>query len=66
MLWLNERPLYGLFVGIDYTTLGLEDQKSHYLIWSDMLGCCCLMNVDMCALIYIDIVISANLEIICM
>ena len=52
-------------MGIDYATLGLEDQESHCLIWSDMLGCY-LMNVDVCALIYIDIVISVNLEIICM
>ena len=31
-----------------------------------MLGCCFLMNVDTCLFKYIDIVISVNLEIICM
>ena len=31
-----------------------------------MFGCCCLMNVDICVFKYINIVISVNLEIICM
>ena len=51
---------------IDYATLGFEDQERHCLISSDILGCCCLMDVDMCAHMYIDIVINVNLEIICM
>ena len=39
-------------MGIDYAMLGLEDQDNHCLIWSDMLGDNCLINVDICVLIY--------------
>ena len=39
-------------MGIDYGTLGLEDQESHCLIWSDMLVGGCFINVDICVLIY--------------
>ena len=40
------------FVDIEYATFGLEDQESHCLILNDMLGCSCLINVDICMLIY--------------
>ena len=40
------------FVAKYYATLGLEDQESHCLILNDMLGGSCLINVDICVLIY--------------
>ena len=40
------------FVGIDYATLGLEDQERHCLVLSYTLGDSCLINVDICVLIY--------------
>ena len=40
------------FVGIDYATLGLKDQESHCLILNDMLASSCLINVDICVVIY--------------
>ena len=40
------------FVGIDYATLGLEDQESYCLILNDMFDGSCLINVDICVLIY--------------
>ena len=39
-------------MGMDYAMLGLKDQESHCLIWSDMLSGSCLKNVDICVLIY--------------
>ena len=39
-------------MGINYATLGLGDQESHCLIWSDMFSGSCLTNVDICVFIY--------------
>ena len=40
------------FMGIIYATIGLEGEGCYYLIGNNMLGNCCLMNVDICMLIY--------------
>ena len=40
------------FVDIGYATLGLEVQESHCLILNDLLGGSCVINVDICVLIY--------------
>ena len=40
------------FVGIIYSTIGLEGETCYYLIGNNMLDNCCLMNVDICILIY--------------
>ena len=38
--------------GLDYATFGLKDQESHCWILNDMLDASCLINVDICVLIY--------------
>ena len=53
----NSRAGLGLlvwivFVGVIYATIGLEGEGCYYLIGDNMLDNCCLMNVDMCMLIY--------------
>ena len=40
------------FVGIIYAIIGLEGEGCYYLISNNMLDNCCLMNVDICMLIY--------------
>ena len=54
ILWPVQEPVFGLvvlvwavFVGIIYATIGLE-----HLIGNNILDNCCLMNVDICMLIY--------------
>ena len=40
------------FVGIIYVIIGLEGERCYYLIGNNMLDNCCLMNLDICMLIY--------------
>ena len=42
----------GYFCGIIYATIGLEGEGRYYLIGNNMVDNCCLMNVDICMLIY--------------
>ena len=44
--------VWAIFVGILYATIGLEGEECYYLIGNNMLDNCCLMNVDICMLIY--------------
>ena len=44
--------LWVVFVGIIYATIGLEGEGCYYLIGNNILDNCCLMNVDICMLIY--------------
>ena len=44
--------VWAVFVGIIYATIGLEGEGCYYLIGNNMLDNCCLMNVDICMLIY--------------
>ena len=44
--------VWAVFVGIIYATIGLKDEGCYYLISNNMLDSCCLMNVDICMLIY--------------
>ena len=41
-----------VFVGILYATISLKGEGCYYLIGNNMLDRCCLMNVDICMLIY--------------
>ena len=54
---INSRASLGLlvwavFVGIIYARIGLEGEGCYYLIGDNMVDNCCLMNVDICMLIY--------------
>ena len=44
--------VWAVFLGIIYATIGLEGEGCYYLIGYNMLFNCCLMNVDLCMLIY--------------
>ena len=44
--------VWAVFVGIIYTTIGLEGEGYYYLIGNNMLDNCCLMNVDIGMHIY--------------
>ena len=44
--------VWAVFVGIIYVTIGLEGEGCYYLTGNYMLDNCCLMNVDICMLIY--------------
>ena len=44
--------VWAIFVGIIYATFGLEGEGCYYLIGNNMLDNYCLMNVDICMLIY--------------
>ena len=44
--------VWAVFMGIIYATIGLEGEGCYYLIGNNMLDNCCLMNVDICMLIY--------------
>ena len=44
--------VWAVFVGIIYATIGLEGEGCYYMIGNNMLDNCCLMNVDLCMLIY--------------
>ena len=39
-------------MGIIYAIIGFEGEGCYYLIGNNMLDNCCLMNVDICMLIY--------------
>ena len=41
-----------VFMGIIYAIISLEGEGCYYLIGNNMLDNCCLMNVDICMLIY--------------
>ena len=43
---------WAIFVGIIYATIGLKGEGCYYLIGNNVLDNCCLMNVDICMLIY--------------
>ena len=47
-----EPLVWTIFMGIIYATIGLEGEWCYYLIGNNMLENCCLMNVDICVLIY--------------
>ena len=40
------------FHGIIYAIISLEGEGCYYLIGNNMLDNCCLMNVDICMLLY--------------
>ena len=44
--------VWAIFVGIIFVTIGLKSEGYYYLIDNNMLDICCLMNADICMLIY--------------
>ena len=44
--------VWAIFVGIIYAIIGLKGEGCYYLIGNNMLDNCCLMNIDICMLIY--------------
>ena len=44
--------VWAIFLGIIDVTIGLKGERCYYLIGNNMLDNCCLMNVDICMLIY--------------
>ena len=44
--------VWPVFSGIIYATIGLTGEECYCLIGNNMLDNCCLMNVDICMLIY--------------
>ena len=44
--------VWAIFVGIINTTIGFKGEGCYYLIGNNMLDNCCLLNVDICMLIY--------------
>ena len=45
--------VWAIFMGIIYATIGLEGEGCYFLIGNNMLDNCCMMNVDICMLIYL-------------
>ena len=44
--------VWAAFVDIIYVKIGLEGEGCYYLIGNNKFDNCCLMNVDICMLIY--------------